>query len=400
MRAEGKRMRKHVGLALGLVLVSSFVTSAAPAAVICQKETRIKFRVEQCKPGWIELAKVGAERVGGPDPSGIWEYQSGTLFDVTRLSPRFLVLEPDGAGRLNLSPGAGGVLTCGTFNYARDLTPTLTLDLQTIGYLPTSVYRYGVDGDALELHDSGGRTAEFTRADAVAPDAECGSLTEVTLFTGLPMPEFFGGLGFDGAQLWYEVEDVGEIVPIDPAAGTAGTQQEFGNGQFTHLHAYDDGAFWTHCGCGGSEEAARVSFDGAKLDQVDTEPELGEELGVRAIAFDPASKHLWLFGHNEENQGRLFEVDPAGEPDVLVQAFDLDADFSGLAFDGTNLWGLHRSGQSLARIDPTTGAATGNFKIPNRIAQWRGVAVVGSELALLGDTGLEGAILKVSIPAP
>jgi hypothetical protein len=392
-------LRKQLGLAFGIALASSSIAATAGAAVICQKDDRIKFRPVACKPGWTELATVGAQRVGGPDPSGIWEYQSGTLLDVTGLSPRFLVLESDGAGRLNLSPGTGGVLTCGTFNYARDLTPTLTLDLQTIGYLPTSVYRYDVIGsDGLELHDSGGRSAQFARVDAVAPDAECGTLDEVTLFTGLPKPDFFGGLGFDGTSLWYEVEDVAEIVPIDPAAGTAGTRQDFGSGQFTHLHAYDNGAFWTHCGCGGSEEAARVSFANAKLDQVDTEPELGEELGVRAIAFDPGTGHLWLFGHNEENQGRLFEVDPSGEPDVLVHAFDLDADFSGLAFDGTHLWGLHRSGQSLARIDPATGTAIGNFKIPNRIAQWRGVAVVGSELVLLGDTGIEGAILKLAIP--
>jgi hypothetical protein len=50
------------------------------------------------------------------------------------------------------------------------------------------------------------------------------------------------------------------------------------------------------------------------------------------------------------------------------------------------------------RIDPATGAATGNFKIPNAVADWRGVAVVGDELVLLGDTGLEGALLKVAIP--
>src|SRR5262245_43720232 len=112
--SDSARRREDVGkrlaVAFGAALAASTLASHAGAAVICQKGSRVKFRADACKPGWTELATVGSERAGGPDPSGIWEYQSGTLLDVTRLSPRFLVLEPDGSGRLNLSPGAGGVL--------------------------------------------------------------------------------------------------------------------------------------------------------------------------------------------------------------------------------------------------------------------------------------------------
>jgi hypothetical protein len=50
------------------------------------------------------------------------------------------------------------------------------------------------------------------------------------------------------------------------------------------------------------------------------------------------------------------------------------------------------------RIDPATGQATGNFLIPNRAASWRGIGVVGAALALVGDTGTEGRILKVTRP--
>ena len=109
---------------------------------------------------------------------------------------------------------------------------------------------------------------------------------------------------------------------------------------------------------------------------------------------------LWIHGRNDSNEGRLLKVDPSGEPDVLLAAFDLDAELSGLAFDGTLLWGLNRDGQSVVRIDPATGQATGNFTIPNKSARWTGIAVVGSELVLLGATGTEGALLKVSIPGP
>jgi hypothetical protein len=385
------------GKAASWILIAILTSHAAEAAVICQKDRLVKFRAVACKPGWTQLANVG----GAPDPSGIWEVAGGTLFDVTGLEARFLVLERSGAGRLNLSGGDGGVLTCGSFNYARGETPTLTMDLESIGYLGTRVMRYSLEStDELGLVGADGRTAELTRADAVAPDAECGTLPEVTLFAGLPVPEFFGGLAFDGAQLWYEVQNVGEIVPVDPGTGAAGPRREFGANQFTHVHASAGADFWTHCGCGGSEEAGLVTAANRLVDEVETGEELGEDINVRGIAFDPASGRLWLHGTNAENQGRLLRVDPSGEPDVLVEAFDLDASFSGLAFDGTSLWGLNRSGQSLARIDPTTGRATGNFKIPNFFAEWRGVAVVGTELVLLGDTGVEGALLKLQLPAP
>jgi hypothetical protein len=383
-------------LALALLLGLA-IADAAGAAVICQKAARVKLRADACKAGWTQLAVVG----GASDPSGIWQFTGGTLFDATRLEPRFLVLEPNGAGRLNLSGSDGGVLTCGSFSYSRGETPTLTMDLESIGYLGTRVMRYSLDGaDALELVGADGRAAELARADAVAPDAECGSLTEVALFTGLPMPEFWSGLVFDGLELWYELENVSEIISVDPATGLTGTQREFGSGQFNHPHASFGPDIWTHCACGGSQEAGRVTFANTLADEVRTGEELAEEMSVRAIAYDPAADFLWLHGRNRESQGRLMKVDPGGEPDVLVQAFDIDADFSGLAFDGVSLWGLNRSGQSLARIDPATGQTTGNYKIPNAFAHWRGVAVVGAELLVLGDTGLEGAILKLGLPTP
>jgi hypothetical protein len=380
-----------------LAMAACLLADAASAAVICQKGARVKLRADACKPGWTQLATVG----GGGDPSGTWEFTAGGPFDATRLTPRYLVLEPSGTGRMNLVGSAGGVLTCGTFTYARAETPTLTLDLRSIGYLDTRVMHYTLDGsDALALADADGRTAQLVRADAVPIASDCAALTEITLFTGLPIPEYWSGLAFDGASLWYEVQNVSEIVPVDPATGIAGTQKPFGAGQLSHPHAASGADFWTHCACGGSQEAGLVSGANVLLDEVETGPELGEELGVRAIAFDAASGRLWLHGYTNAGGRKLLEVDPTGaEPDDLVSAFDLDADLTGLAFDGTSLWGLHHSGRSLVRIDPATGTATGNFKIPSAAADWRGVAVVGAELVLLGDTGLEGALLKVVLPA-
>ena len=301
---------------------------------------------------------------------------------------------------MTLAGGEGGVLTCGTFTYARAETPTLTMDLRTIGYLDTRVMQYTLDGsDGLALAAYDGRTAELVRVDAVPAASDCAALTEIALFTDLPIPEYWSGLAFDGAQLWYEVQNVSEIVPVDPATGAAGAPKEFGAFQFEHPHASSGADLWTHCACGGNESVGLVSSTNTLLDEVETGLELGLEVSVRAIAFDAASGTLWLHGYTNAGERKLLQVDPTGaEPDDLIQAFDLDADVTGLAFDGTNLWALNHSGRSLARIDPATGTAT-----PRQSAKGLGilklpVAVVGSELVLLGDTGLEGALLKVAIP--
>jgi hypothetical protein len=385
-----------------LVLASAVMLAAwaADAAVICQKGNRVKLRPESCKPGWTQLAAFG----GPGDPTGTWAFSGGTLFansSYRRVEPRYLSLAPDGTGRLHFEGGDGGVVTCGTFTWAHAATPTLTLDLQSIGYLGTRVVQYALAGsDGLAIAGSDGRAAELARVDAIPAASDCAPLTEIALFTGLPIPEYWTGLAFDGRQLWYEVANVSEIVPVDPATGTAGAQREFGAFQQTHPHASSESDFWTHCACGTSVEAALVSSANRLIEDVHTANELGLEIGVRAIAWDPASRTLWLHGHSRENEGKLLTVDPGAEPDVLLQSSDLDGDFAALAFDGRSLWALHQSARSLVRIDPATGFATGNFKLPNAFADWRGIAVVGDELIVLGDTGLEGALLKVAIPAP
>jgi hypothetical protein len=369
----------------------------ANAAVVCQKGNKVKLRATACKPAETQVATVG-----GDDPTGIWEFASGTLFDDSGQDTRFLVFNGDGSGRLNLSGGDGGVITCGTFTYARAANQTLTLDLESIGYLGTRVLQFELAGTTgLSLTNAAGRSGAFEQASAIDPSADCEALTQTGLLTGLPEPEFFTGLAFDGTSLFYEEEGSSLVYPIDPATGTPGTPLTIENTQFTHVHASQGSDFWTHCGCGGSPEAGRIGpAGGALVDEVKTDTELNDEVGVRSIAFDPAAGVLWIHGRNDSNEGRLLKVDPSGEPDVLLAAFDLDADLSGLAFDGTVLWGLNRDGQSVVRIDPTTGQATGNFTIPNKSARWTGIAVVGSELVLLGATGTEGALLKVAIPVP
>jgi hypothetical protein len=379
-----------VGIAAALALCSP----AAQAAVVCQKASKLTLRADACK---ANESQVGS--LAGGDPSGIWAFDSGTLFAGSGLEPLFLVLDQDGTGRLNAGGGDGGVITCASLAYSVGVNSTLVMELPSFGeFSATRVHPYTLAASTLELRDASGRSGSFTRADAVDPAAECGTLSQTALFTGLPEPEDFSGLAFDGVSLHYEEENTGNVFPVDPATGVAGTPILLDSSQFTHVHAVQDGDFWTHCGCGGSPEAGRVTAADVLVDEVQTDTELGDEISVRGIAFDPAGGVLWLHGTNDAGQGRLLKVDASGEPDLLVTAFDLDAFFSGLAFDGTSLWGLNAPGQSLVRIDPATGVATGNFRIPNTSADWTGVAAVDSELVLLGSSGSEGVILKVSRP--
>lgn len=387
-------MDARSGLTTAALAALALCAGAAQAAVVCQKGTKLTLRPDACKSNETQVGSLA-----GGDPSGIWAFDSGTIFDASGLDPLFLVLDADGTGRLNASGGDGGVITCASLAYSVGVNSTLVLELPSFSELSaTRVHPYTLGASTLELRDAAGRSGSFTRADAVDPTAECGTLTQTALFTGLPDPEFFSGLAYDGASLHYEEENTGNVFPVDPATGTAGTPILLDSTQFTHVHAVQDGDFWTHCGCGGSQEAGRVTALDALVDEVQTDTELGDEIGVRGIAYDPTGGVLWLHGSNDAGQGRLLAVDASGEPDLLVTAFDLDAFLTGLAFDGTNLWGLNFSGQSVVRIDPATGMATGNFRIPNSSATWTGVAVVGSELALLGGTGSEGMILKVTRP--
>ena len=59
---------------------------------------------------------------------------------------------------------------------------------------------------------------------------------------------------------------------------------------------------------------------------------------------------------------------------------------------------LNAYGQTVMRIDPATGQVTGTFLIPDRSANWRGIAATGSQLFVLGDTGSEGAVLSLQMP--
>ena len=367
---------------LALVLaLSAFAASASDAAVLCQKGKALKLRADACKPKETPVATVGD---GGL--AGIWERTGGTLQTFSGAEARYLTLGPDGSGELTASGGDGPVLSCVSLNYARNTNQTIVLDdwEQLVG---TRVYRMAQDGDTLELTDPVGATAQFARASAVDPEADCESLVEAGRFTGLPDPDSSSGLVFDGTDLWYTEENDQHLVSVNPETGATGTTLPL---TYTYVHAAQGADFWAHCNCGGSEEALRVTRAGTTVDTVQTNEELGEEISVEAIAYQGGADALWLHGWNDANEGRLMKVAASGEPDALVEAFDLDADIGGMTFAGNELWALNEYAQTVMRIDVATGHVTGTFSLPDRTAWWHAIAAIGDQLFVLGEGNTQG----------
>jgi hypothetical protein len=380
--------RSTLGIAL---LATTMLAQTASAVVVCQKGNRVKLRAATCTPKETAVATLG----GGGEIAGTWEFTGGSLLSYSFLPLQYLVLNADGTGRMHLSGGDGPVVACVPLNWSRDPNGTLVVD--DWGMVSnTRVYRFAALGDELELTDAVGQNATFDRATAVDPSDDCGTLVQSTRFDGLPRPDNNAGLVFDGTELLYKEDDEDRVVPVDPGTGVAGTPLGLSP---PYIYAAQGADFWVSCHCGGSEEALRITRAGLEVDAVDTILELGDEIGVEAIAYDAAGAVLWLHGFNDDNQGRLLKVDPAGEPDVLLAGYDLDADIRSLAVSGNELWGLNTFMQSVIRIDAATGHVTGTFLIPDRSAQWTGIAAIGDQLFLIGQTQSQGALLVVAKPS-
>ncbi|MFO1464073.1 MAG: thrombospondin type 3 repeat-containing protein [bacterium] len=158
------------------------------------------------------------------DTVGIWQFQSGPIFAVQPgVQPQFLVLNADGTGTLFIQHTPTGVLSCGDLLFANVNGSSLFLDTSSISSEgeggnnpPFQLLRFNrPDANTLELTDNEGGTSTFTRQTAVPDTLQCKSFTPVHTFSDLSVaPDFFSGLAFDGASLWYEEEGTGMVFPI------------------------------------------------------------------------------------------------------------------------------------------------------------------------------------------
>lgn len=340
---------------------------------------------------------------------GTWAYVSGPAFtagafadDDTNSTPRYLVLDPDGRATLIRQEQTSEVVFCteGVFTFD-DEALFLQLDLRF--EWETTIFRLGLVGGEMHLKDSAGNTSVFAAVGSLPAAFRCGTLTEHSRHAGLSeFPSFFTGLAWDGASLWFTTDDY-EVVPISPLTGVVGPPIFFGFDQFRHVHAAQGTDLWIHCGCGHNEEAKRKTQAGVVLDTVDTLDDLGEELALHAIAFDPANSTLWLQGFSFLLQnGRIMKVSSDLEPDVLVQTVDFDVRLRSWTWDGTWLWGITLQ-QSVVRIDPVTLKSVATYESPDPSIEWAGIASApataggGASLYLIGQDDLtsEGVLIEV-----
>jgi len=397
---RGRLKNCHLGAAGSLALVTppascQVCVSDGGAASCCAF-------VRGCTPG-LRVADAsfpaGDPRFPSADNlSGIWQRASGTLFaSQTTSQPEFLVLNADGTGSLNLRQPDTGVLTCGNLLHTRS-EPTLVLDLALFGFGTPMTLASQPDANTLQLREVGGGTATFTRAAAVG--AQCSTFTVNARFDGLAVePDGFSGLAFDGTSLWYEEDNTGLVFPINPSTGVLGASVDLGFfSQFSHVHAMQGADFWTHCGCGGSEEAERRTAAGATVDTVDTDTGLGNRIGIRGIAYDGPGNVLYLHGFaSATGVQQLLRVNSNAEPDVLLGAADFPVSLRSMTWDGANLWAIAGfSPQVVIRIDVNAAAAAATYIVPDTSVQWQGIAAVGSQLFLVGSKAGEGVLINVS----
>jgi len=378
-----------VGLAVALTL-----PSVADATVLCQKKNRIKARLDACKPKETQVASIA------DDVTGVWQHTGAgaggpILASGLGAEPTFLTFNADGSGRANLAEPVTNALICAGFTFSQG--SALTVDLTDLEQ-DVEVWLPSLEGDVLTLSGRG-RASTFARATAVTPTAECKTLVENTRFTGLPRPDSFSGLAFDGSQLWYEEDNTAMIFPVDPSTGTVGIPVSLAGSQFSHVHSMQGSDFWAHCGCGGSQEAQRRSMADVELDEVATDTDLGVDTNIRAIAYDAAGSRLFLHGGLRDGSGNavLLEVSSDLEPDVLVSQKSLNVSLRSFAFDGTHLWGVSGFGtQVILQIDPVTATVANTYESPDPSVQWIGIAVVGADLLLSGERAGAGVIVHVT----
>jgi hypothetical protein len=351
--------------------------------------------------GCGEVLEPGATDGGIAEPSlaCTWEVESGVLFPSFFLGPddtEYVELVPSaaapeaGAGEYFVTK-ASGLLDCVPLTYSEHGGDAVTFSVTSIQGFGLRVLEHQGE-DLVVVTDALGRTADLRRIDDIPSGARC---REAAVAAQVPLPsqaQSFSGLAHDGTLLWHESGD-SNWTPFDPSSRSFGVPRPIPPtaGQFRHIHAHQDGGFWTHCGCGGSSDARLVDAEtGDTLAAVDT-TDLATTISVRGIATDGAT--LFLGGSSfQDNRAHLLEVDPA-TPALLADT-PLDFPISGLAIRDGEVWALTSGiGRSVTRIDRESGGVLETIGIPTE-ADIRGFAWIGDTLYGIGSFNL----FELSLP--
>lgn len=344
-----------------------------------------------------------------PEPTlfGNWRMTAGSFFVDLEFKSEMLVLNEDGTGEWMLKhPLSNALLRIDLLHVLQGDTLSVSFLLQGgIGGDYTMVLD-GIDGMRLAGRDSTpaglveGRIATFEREPELPVSLRMRSLTVVNRFDELSRPSKINDLVSDGTALYFQTPDIefGAMQKIDPDTGAIlDSFTSFAGAQ--NIQTTQDGGFWSHCGCGGSNDARLT--DGTVSDTVDTE-DLSAKIQIHAMAFDPAARRLWLTGSNNQGKFKMLEVDADAEPDVLIESRTFAHRPDGLTTDGTDLWviinvigGANTS--TIVQIDKTTLKAIATYESPDPDVEWTGITFHNDRLFLLGaDAADEGVIVEVA----
>lgn len=323
--------------------------------------------------------------------SGIWRLTSGTYLsgeDVSDL--QYIQFEENGMSLIVYRTAITEILGNIDSLYAVLNDTTVLLDIfgysMMRGMGDTYIFDKP-DESTLTLTDSSQNTITFTAETQIPEAFLCKEFNIQAEYKDLEIePDTNTNLVWDGlTYLWYKDEDSNTIYPFDTSTETllTGSGKDFGT-YYSHIHAYQGGDFWTHCHCGGNEDASLRTTAGVEVDNVDTDADLGHEINIDAIAWD--GTHLWLYGYSYDlAKDQLLKVDSNAEPDSLEDSYDFDR-IDVLTWDGSNFWALSGYGATavIVKIDPIELKAIATYKTPHSNIRWMGIATVGSDLYLLG----------------
>ncbi len=349
--------------------------------------------------------------------SGLWLLESGSMMsdfvaglatftitaDVTAIR-----IGTDGTGNVWLRDRLTGTKDCVqayvifddtdgslVFDFAAEKTSDVIFNIALDRY--TYVYPIVTSENGwLGIGDPNGQIAIFSSQLSLPADVVCDEFDVTAQYT-VPAPQYFGDIAYYLGVLVFNSGQGGQIETFDPFTGLLGTP--LGPTSSRLVQTAQGLYFWTHCGCGGSRDAFKRTMTSV-YDTVSSEDEMGGPITFRAMAYVPSTDRLWLHGRPFDSQyGQFFIMNTNGEPDVIEDTISFNRDLRGLAFDGTDLWGIVTvASQSVVRIDPTTGDVLQSFEVPDVDVSWSGIEVVGDTLFMLGtDLGGNGVIYEMGM---
>lgn len=348
----------------------------------------------------------GAEPDGGDERTllGTWVVTGGPLLTLPGAEQLVqsvgLILDDDGTGFAVFLDVTGQATNCAPIFHTAS-ADSLVIDygagLAPFGRVLT-IDDHG--GDSVALHDEDGRVLFLARPRDGLPEVVCTELVELARHDDLPAADgFTKELEIDGGTAFY-VDDDNSMFQINLATGEVGSK-------ITNLNAMpvarQDASFWTHCACGGSEDATLIAPGGSAQDTVSTDT-LGQQIQIDIGAVDGAGT-LWLGGNGNDGVRRILKITTTGEPDVLVATIEVPTSLfpQSLAFDGTSLWAVAQVGlgSTVLRFDADTGEVLGSFAPPtvDRVF-WHSLAIHDGRAFMLGvRNNTIGILVEVELPA-